>query len=250
MSEHPVQRLFSELERFDRYAPGVVGIRKRIGGTSFFPGGWGLWDTRAGEPPPPMPVGGVMILGHDFHSESAFERSYQAGAEDYERGPTWRELLSLLRAVDVPPTACFFTNAYMGLREGSQTTGRFPGSRDPEFVERCRRFFLLQLDAQRPRLILTLGTHVPAFLAPLAPALAVWARDRNLAALDAAGALQLNVLFNGSEAPATVVAAITHPSLRASNVRRRRFGELRGAAAELELLRQACAVSGIHGLPA
>ena len=54
----------------------------------------------------------------------------------------------------------------MGLRAGSTNTVRFPGAKDEGFVERCRSFLAEQIRAQRPRVILTLGSHVPAFIAP------------------------------------------------------------------------------------
>lgn len=76
------------------------------------------------------------------------------------RFPTWANLLPLLHEAGIAPEQCFFTNAYMGLREGAGTTGRFPGSRDEQFVERCRAFFLHQIRAQQPRVVLALGVCV------------------------------------------------------------------------------------------
>jgi uracil-DNA glycosylase len=179
-----------------------------------------------------------MILGHDFHSEAAFERSYQAGSE-YLRGPTWSSLLRLLSLVSLPPEQCFFTNAYMGLRQGTATTGRFPGSRDPAFVERCRQFLLVQLETQRPRVILTLGTYVPAFLAPLSPTLVRWRGVASLTAIDRAGPVVHDVNFPAVPALSPSVVALTHPSLRGSNVRHRTYGDLRGHDAEIAMLRDA-----------
>jgi hypothetical protein len=69
---HPVERLFALLATFGPYPKGVVQMNGRIGGTAFFPGGAGLWNTRPGEPLPPMPMGGVMVLGHSFDCETSF----------------------------------------------------------------------------------------------------------------------------------------------------------------------------------
>ncbi len=77
-----------------------------------------------------------MVPGHDFYSEAGFRRF----AAKSTKGPTWHNLLALLARVGIEPERCFFTNAYMGLRAGSRNTGRFPGARDPGFVERCRAF--------------------------------------------------------------------------------------------------------------
>lgn len=60
---------------------------ERLGGTAFFPGGAGLWDARLGRALPPMPVGGVMVLGHDFYSEAGF-RKFAARRGESTRGPT------------------------------------------------------------------------------------------------------------------------------------------------------------------
>ena len=224
--------------RVEPWPAGVVPIPKRIGGTAFFPGGAGLWGAVPGEPLPPMPIGGVMILGHDFHSEAAFERSFQSGSE-YLRGPTWGSLLKLLAAVSLVPERCFFTNAYMGLRQGDATTGRFPGSRDKNFVERCRQFFLLQLEELRPRLILTLGNYVPAFIAPLSPSLTAWRDITRLVDVDNQGPVVNDARFPSLEGVQPTVVALTHPSLRGSNVHRRRYRGYTGHGAEVEMLREA-----------
>lgn len=242
--QHVVDELFQALHDIGPYPAGVVPLPDRIPGTAFFPGGAGLWGARAGAPLPAMPRGGVMILGHDFHSEEAFARSFAAGAEvpefppgsTYRMAPTWHALLKLIESVGIAPERCFFTNAYMGLRQGRGTTGRFPGARDTDFVARCRTFFLRQIAAQQPSVVLTLGTWVPAFLAPLAEPLSVWASARSMSALDEAGPLVHGVRFLPDVAPCSV-AVLTHPSLRGPNVRRRRFQALKGHEAEVALIR-------------
>jgi len=122
----------------------------------------------------------------------------------------------------IDPEQCFFTNAYMGLRAGQRATGPFPGARDPGFVERCRRFLGAQIEVQRPRLILTLGTYVPAVLAPLAPKLVRWRDVANLREIDAARCpVVLDARFIGAGDGPTAVVALTHPSHRPLNVGQR-----------------------------
>ena len=245
MSEgrHPVSLLFEGLRAVEPYPRGVVPVPERLPGTAFFPGGMGLWHTR--DVPPPMPVGGIMVLGHDFYSEAGFRR-FVAKRGESTRGPTWRNLLALLERVGVGPEQCFFTNAYMGLREGSQNTGRFPGARDPGFVGRCRAFLGQQIRAQQPRLILTLGSHVPAVLAPLSEGLAPWLGVTSLKALDEAGCpLIPAAAFPSVPGHGATVAALVHPSIRWASVLRRRYGGLTGDAAELSLLKDALRFSGI-----
>jgi hypothetical protein len=109
-----------------------------------------------------MPIGQVMVLGHDFDNEAGFHQSLYTRGENL-KCPTWRYLLWLLKQVQLPAEACFFTNLYMGLRAGNaKVTGPFPGSRCPRFVQQCQTFLRYQITVQRPRLILTLGAQVPS----------------------------------------------------------------------------------------
>ena len=242
---HPVERLFEGLRNVEPYPQGVVTVPERLPGTAFFPGGTGLWHPKPEGPPPPLPTGGVMVLGHDFYSEAGYRR-FLANRGESTRGPTWRNLLALLARVGVQPERCFFTNAYMGLRAGSENTGRFPGSRDPGFVERCRAFLGEQLRAQRPRLILTLGSHVPAVLAPLSEDLAPWLKATSLKALDEAGCPLIPAArFPSVPGLEATVAALVHPSIRWASVLRRRYGNLEGDAAEAAILKDALRASGM-----
>lgn len=242
---HPIEDLFRHLAPdVEPYPEGVVRPDGHIPGTAFFPGGSGLWMPN-GLTRPPMPTGGVMVLGHDFHSETGFKASLAQGTEFPERPAngyrvpaTWIALRRLLDEARVPLERCFFTNAYMGLREGHGNTGPFPGARDPAFVARCRRFFLRQLDAQQPAVILSLGIWVPRFLAPLSSQLDQWSRAKRMKDLDDAGPIVHNVSFSGSRLSCTV-AALTHPSLRGPNVRRRRYDGATGHEAEIALLIEA-----------
>ena len=176
---HPSEALWVEHAPPPGYPAGVVAVPEPIAGTSFFPGGFGLWNPEGTRPLPSFPLGGVMVLGHDFHSETGYAASLARGHESPNQ-PTWRSLTALLERSGIPPCRCFFTNVYMGLRAGSRTTGPFPGARDAEFVAHCRRFLARQLSVQRPRLILTLGAVAPYVLAPLSRELDIWTAPRSL----------------------------------------------------------------------
>lgn len=247
METHPVERLFERLATFGPYPAGVVPMTGRIAGTAFFPGGAGLWNVRPGAALPPMPVGGVMVLAHNFDSETSFERSLTRGVE-HTNGPTWGVLRKLFGSVAISMERCFFTNAYLGLKAGSDPTGRFPGADDPDFVRRCQAFLLEQVQVQQPTLILTLGKEVPPVLAPLAPELARWRGIRSLNELDDRGAALVSpVRFPGVAHPVTALA-LTHPSFRHLNLPMRRFDGLRGDEAERALLREALqkAANNVH----
>ena len=215
------------------YPIGVLPVPETIAGTAFFPGGHGLYLE---DGPTAFPTGKVMVLGHDFHSEEQYEKSRARGMEDLN-APTWRNLLNLLKEVHLAPTECFFTNFFMGLREGKATTGMFPGRKDKDFVQRCQDFFLDQVAVQRPRTILVLGGQVPKLLAPLSGKLQAWGKADSLGSIDRAGAgLVRQVSFRSDTPPANFVV-LTHPSLRQANLRHRKPPAVMDAASyERELL--------------
>jgi hypothetical protein len=228
LSEH----LFTLLHEVEPYPPGVVAVPVQAKGRAFFPGGSGLWNPGA-----LMPVGGVMVLAHDFHSEDGYKQLLAMPEQSCSgTNQTWVALRALLHEAGIDPAECFFTNAYQGLRAGAvKSTGRFPGSRDPAYVHRCQQFLLRQLEAQQPRMILTLGAYVPAFLAPLAEKLRLWQNVTRLSAIDPP--VVRDVEFDGADAPSCSVVALTHTSMRGSNVHRRRYAGFVGHEAELAMIR-------------
>jgi uracil-DNA glycosylase len=237
---HPIDRLFTKLKDIAPYPDGVVPVPTRLEGPGFFPGSAGLWGAKPHHPLPPMPMGGVMILGHDWGSECDYAQDLATHGE-LLHSPTSRTLLWLLEQVPIPVHACFFTNVYMGLRAGNaKITGRFPGARSPHFVHQCQTFLVEQIAAQRPRLIVTLGVHVPAVIAPLSAELAGWAHCKSFQALDRHGPpLIPTVYFPEPINVSTTMAALTHPSLWHRCVRERRYGTLQGKEAELQMLHEA-----------
>jgi uracil-DNA glycosylase len=237
---HPIDRLFTKLKDIAPYPDGVVPVPPRLEGPGFFPGSAGLWGAKPHHPLPPMPMGGVMILGHDWGSECDYAQDLATHGE-LLHSPTSRTLLWLLEQVPIPVHACFFTNVYMGLRAGNaKITGRFPGARSPHFVHQCQTFLVKQIAAQRPHLIVTLGVHVPAVIAPLSAELAGWAHCKSFQALDRHGPpLIPTVYFPEPINVSTTMAALTHPSLWHRCVRERRYGTLQGKEAELQMLHEA-----------
>jgi hypothetical protein len=227
------------------YPAGVIAIPQRVGGTSFFPGGSGLWDTSPDKPTPPLPVSGVMILGHDYDSERGYEKTFRGGEENLN-GPTWRNLIALLKRASISLDSCFFTNFFMGLRVGDSSTGPFPGLRDAAFVGRCQDFLLYQLDAQRPKLVLTLGTYVPCLIANMTPGLSAWSRARNFEKIDAADeGVLTGVTFGELPAvPPMTFVALVHPCYRQLNARMRKYKSNCGEAAELRMLADAKSCAG------
>jgi hypothetical protein len=245
---HPIDLLVNKLKEISPYPDGVVPVPKRMEGLAFFPAGAGLWGTPSHHPLPPMPIGRVMIFGHDWGSEVYYDQDPANHGENLN-SPTWRNLLWLLDQVALPPHVCFFTNFYMGLRAGNtKITGRFPGARSPDFVHQCQAFLAHQIATQRPRLILTLGMQVPAVIAPLSADLQGWAHCKGFRALDMHGPPMLpTVHFRAPADVRATVTALTHTSLWHRCVVERRYGALHGREAELQMLRDAIKMSGIHG---
>ena len=244
LENHPVKILWEHHAPTAGYPAGVVRVPEIIPGTAFFPGGHGLWGTKANTELPEFPVGGVMILGHDFHSESGYKKSLVNGSEP-ETQPTWNRLLKLLRDAGVPLEKCFFTNFYMGLRQGDATTGVFPGASDEKFKQHCSDLFIEQLNAMRPSLILTLGKYVPNLIAPLSEELSVWRDSKGFRDIDTAGPLKTHCHFAGVSDFETTVVALVHPSFRHASVGIRHYGGREGSAAEEQMLTDALSDSHI-----
>jgi hypothetical protein len=235
-----IETLWAGHHQVEPYPRGVAPVPQLIEGTAFFPGGRGLW-----RPNPPLVdceviSGGFMILGHDFHSEEGYRASLARGSESMLQ-PTWRNLLAFLQRAAIQPEICFFTNFYMGLREGSQTTGVFPGAADRTFRGRCLDFLRVQLATYRPQVVLTLGRFVPSLIAQLTPGLAQWAGSPSLQRIDTVGPFVRDVAVDVGGAPLhTSFAALTHPSLRHLSVARRRYRDRQGDAAEHAMVADAC----------
>jgi hypothetical protein len=59
---------------------GIRPVFADIEGPAFFPGGTGVVaESRAGRD---LPRGGILVLGHNFNTESSYERTKRRGRED------------------------------------------------------------------------------------------------------------------------------------------------------------------------
>src|SRR5262245_13937158 len=128
-NSYPTEMLFAETQRM-AYPNGVVRVPELIPGLAFFPGGRGVFQERREKPD--FPFGKIMLVGQDFDTVENFNDSLRHGEEDRNYG-TWQNLLKLLARVGISPTSCFYTNAYMGLREKGPNTGPTPGQESLSF---------------------------------------------------------------------------------------------------------------------
>ena len=63
---HPVEQLFAHLADIRPHGGGMVEIEHHLPGLGFFPGGDGLWKAPGCRERPPLPPGGIMVLGNTF----------------------------------------------------------------------------------------------------------------------------------------------------------------------------------------
>ena len=245
-----VDELFREMNELvpsALYQPAqVVQISGRISGTAFFPGGCGLYLEERDRNAVKFPVGGVMILGHNFDCETGFQKSLENGKEDLKGRGTWRPLLKLLKDAGIPaPEGCFFTNAFMGLceRDDPET---YNGRKHPAFRAGCLKLLKVQIKTQRPRLILTLGPKVPPLLAAASPDLQEWnGRPRksscdpelHLEDLDRAPIFyDARIDLDDGSFHTAVITAVAHPS-HPNSWRRKPLGFPEGRDGEMKLIR-------------
>jgi len=80
---------------------------------------------------------------------------------------TWGGLCNLLDAAEVSYSEFFFTNAYVGLKDGGPTgdVTQYPA---PGYRAWCRDFLGHQINVMRPRVVLTLGEPAWTALAAVA----------------------------------------------------------------------------------
>jgi uracil-DNA glycosylase family 4 len=118
----------------------------------------------------------------------------------------------------------------MGLRSAGPETGRFPGTRDKDFVGRCVRFFERQIELAQPKLIVTLGVEP---LRAVVQGVFGIPTPSTLSACD-----QIYQRLPVTHGQVSIVA-LTHPSLYYANVARRRFRSHTGIEAEREMIETA-----------
>ena len=197
-----------------------------------------LMEHSTSELPPPLPIGGSIIVGHNFDSEAGFQRSYHHAGESL-KSATWRNLLAFLEQVGISPEQCFFTNAYVGLKAGAALWAHFPAH---EITISCAGVGTSSSSSSGSSNHGSSSRWVSMCLGswPPFPELQIaWSDATRFRTLDERGvALVYPSTFSGVLRPAVVVA-LTHPAYRKLNVTSRRYGNLQGDAAEQALVRDA-----------
>ena len=230
MGVHPIEHFRRRLEEFGAYPSGVVPVPAYLPGTAFFAASAGLYRRAGSHLLPPFPFGGWMFVGHNLDAEGPFRRRLESGHSHGDPARlmrTWQNLYKLLAKAGVDPRECFFTNAYVGLKEGDDPTGRFPGSGDAAFRQWCAKFLMDQVAVMRPRLVATLGVDAARFMSSVLPELRDWDRPRLPEPRPRTAVLHSHHFG---------VVALIHPSAHHVSLHRRSYGEAIGLEAEAALL--------------
>ncbi len=237
MGSHPVEILRQGLGFLTDDAP-MRPIPRWIPGRAFFPGGAGLFIATKANPLPLMPQRPVMLVGHNFDSESSYAQSLAGGEEPISTG-TWKWLLKVLGESEIDPADCFFTNAIMGLMPGDKNTGVSPGFRDRRFRSRCADYLRFQIEIIQPRAVITMGLEAFEVVREAIPSIGGRLPSVDWSTIDRCRQQFLpSVTLCGQS---FCLAGLVHPSFRNSNVHRRSFEDKTGNAAEIDLLRRASA---------
>lgn len=223
--------LFSHMSIVEPYPEGVTKVPVMMDITAFFPGGRGLWLEEELESYPD-----ILVLGQDFSTVSAYQAMLEGGRSDLQ-SPTWNSLIKLFEESGIPLGNCFFSNVFMGLRNTKSMIGTFPGIKNKYFVKRNVDFLAFQIKTIHPSIIITLGRPASEMMAKLSPdQLSVWEKGKALS-MPNNGFIKNNSVFGRT----IHCVALEHPSMRNSNVKRRRYknqdGDYSGHTAEVEMLR-------------
>jgi len=215
---------------------------------AFFPGGNGLLLGRSAV----VPNGGTLVLGSNFgcvqdfvNADGTLKRQDETGASyESKATATWKGIRRVFPSSSIIDLElCFFTNAWPFLHEGkSNLTHGLMQSwlKDRLLMQTCLSFFEETLLMTRPKLILALGTGVPAFLAHFWPSeCAAW-RQQSIAGMDKLPIAKETKFISER----IICTAITHPSdARNSN---RRLSPYNGEAGERRLLTEAALLANLE----
>lgn len=214
------------------YPKGVMENRSgRIKGPGFFPGSTGLVDGAK-----PLSSRRIMILGQDQDNQKGHDRSEKENSERYSK--TWSNMTDLLDAAGINEGDCFFTNFIMGVRvESPKNTGPSPALRHPDFMQACSTFFIEQIKAQQPKVIVCLGMIPFKLLSLVSSGLRI--RSIGIGTFPELDMLKMNVIpgvqFDALPDKQFVVVPMTHPCYKL-NRSKRVISKLDAVHTEIELL--------------
>jgi len=146
-----IESLFCEINKYDKY-PLEWKMKKVCGeikGFSFFPGGKGIFynSEEGSDKSETISDKEYMILGNDWGTLKYYDSAMNEPEPKKDpTDPTSRNLLKLLKQVEIKPENCFFTNAILGVRTDREITAKPQGNE--EFLYLCKEFFKKQVSVQ------------------------------------------------------------------------------------------------------
>lgn len=214
----------------------------------FFPGGNGLFE---GEAAKNFPFHGTLVLGSNFGCAAKFGRSDATLVVNDEisdpGNKTWPPLRRLLDESEIDLRACFFSNVWPCLHEGTTNTlGALMKNwlANPALMAICSQFLTGTCAAMQPSLIVALGPGPAAFLGTVWPReLGPWQRN-SIAAIDA---LPLASIQLEGVSHKTVCVALVHPCYQHINAKRRKQ-PYQNAEGEVRLIKEAHELRNRHWL--
>jgi hypothetical protein len=221
--------LFKKMKEVGSYPNGIKEVENMLDKTAFFPGGKGLWLEDNSKDFP-----NILVLGQDFSTVKVYDYMMKGRKADLD-SQTWKNLIKLFNEVNLDLNKCYFSNVFMGLRDSNKMTGKFPGFKDKDFVDRNLEFLLFQIEIIKPNLVITLGKYAAEMIANVAETgLDSW---KNFGALRTPNiGLKSNVSFNKHSC---ICVALEHTSFRHVNVKRRVYKNYNGHEAEVKMLKDA-----------
>ncbi len=222
--------LFRMMCNVEPYPDAVAPVTEMVDTTAFFPGGKGLWTETETDVFP-----SILVLGQDFSNVRIYEEMQKGNTEDLNC-PTWKNIIKLFSQTRMNISDCYFSNVFMGLRKTESMTGRFPGFKNNEFVQRNIDFLAVQIDLLKPKMIITLGIHAAIMLGKLSQNdLQEWKLAERFQ--DISTSIKQNVVFGSHKC---TCVSLVHPCMRHVNVRKRSYMQFVGNDAEIQMLNDAC----------
>lgn len=228
--------LQSHVNETGDWPKGVVKFEyPQLKGVGFFPAAKGVYGIDR-EPLRDIPVGGVLALGHDWGTVQDYKDCLNRDAENIGGNATWRNMKQFYDRINIDLRTVYFTNFFIGLREGPSSTGEFPGNKFPpaknndKYIAACQELVLKQIIAQRPKLLIVYGAYLPKLMAPLAVKLNGWSQFNGFKGLDKGGNQLIDdVVFEyGGTSHTSTVVSLVHPCYRQRTAQYRSWKNIQG----------------------
>lgn len=121
----------------------------------FFPLGQGLLSLNNEIDPPEIENCKIMVVGNDFGTDSYLLKTCKDDREPSSNST----IKNLLGGLKLDPRNTFYTNFYLGVRNGGSNTKRSVEVK-PDFKSLCFEFFKFQVHTMNPQIVLCLGHEV------------------------------------------------------------------------------------------